>query len=319
MSLFRPYQYKSRPDLVPGKGMVKNGFFQFFELYFRKFWRFISTNLCYFLITLPMVIYAFYLINGIFADRLEAMGEGYILFAGVGFIASFFSFIPTWLNTPLLILSVLLYGPITMGLTYMYRNFAREEHAWASDLWSRAWSNARQGLFFGIMDLLLTCLFIWGMFGRLAAEGRNLSFALSTILSVISGIALVIWLFMRHYTYLMAVTINLSVFQILKNAWLFVVLGFRRNVTSGVVTLACVVVTFLLAPLITVITLPLFFYSFSWFCTIFSCYLIVKKYLILPALEAEQAEKAGMKADAADSLMEAENAAGPEETEDQSE
>ena len=316
MSLFRPYQYKSRPDLVPGKGMVKNGFFQFFELYFRKFWRFISTNLCYFLITLPIVIYAFYLINGIFADRLEAMGEGYILFAGVGFIASFFSFIPAWLNTPLLILSVLLYGPITMGLTYMYRNFAREEHAWASDLWSRAWSNARQGLFFGIMDLLLTCLFIWGMFGRLAAEGRNLSFALSTILSVISGIALVIWLFMRHYTYLMAVTINLSVFQILKNAWLFVVLGFRRNVTSGAVTLACVVVTFLLAPLITVITLPLFFYSFSWFCTVFTCYPIVKKYLILPALEAEQAEKAVVKADEADLLTEAENAADPEETEE---
>ncbi len=315
MSLFRPYQYKSRPDLVPGKGVVKNGFFQFFELYFRKFWRFISTNLCYFLITLPIVIYAFYLINGIFADRLEAMGEGYILFAGVGFIASFFSFIPAWLNTPLLILSVLLYGPITMGLTYMYRNFAREEHAWASDLWSRAWSNARQGLFFGIMDLLLTCLFIWGMFGRLAAEGRNLSFALSTILSVISGIALVIWLFMRHYTYLMAVTINLSVFQILKNAWLFVVLGFRRNVTSGVVTLACIVVTFLLAPLITVITLPLFFYSFSWFCTVFTCYPIVKKYLVLPALEAEQAGKAVVKADEADLLTEAGNAADPEETE----
>jgi uncharacterized membrane protein YesL len=166
------------------------------------------------------------------------------------------------------------------------------------------------------MDLLLTCLFIWGMFGRLAAEGRNLSFALSTILSVISGIALVIWLFMRHYTYLMAVTINLSVFQILKNAWLFVVLGFRRNVTSGVVTLACVVVTFLLAPLITVITLPLFFYSFSWFCTVFTCYPIVKKYLILPALEAEQAEKAVVKADEADLLTEAENAADPEETEE---
>ena len=291
MSLFRPYKYRSRPDLIPGKGMVKNGFFQFFELYFRKFWRFISTNLCYFLITLPIVIYVFYLVNGIFADRLEALGEGSILFAGVGFIASFFSFIPSWLNTPLLVVSVLLYGPITMGLTYMYRNFAREEHAWTSDLWSRAWANARQGLFFGILDLLLTFLFIWGMFGRLASEGRNFSFALSTILSVISGIALVIWLFMRHYTYLMAVTINLNVFQILKNAWLFVVLGFLRNLISGLVTLGCVVVTFLLAPLITVITLPLFFYSFSWFCTIFTCYPIVKKYLIVPALEAEQAEK----------------------------
>lgn len=290
MSLFRPYKYKSRPDLEPGRGMIKNGFFQFFELYFRKFWRFISTNLCYFLVTLPMLILVFYLINGIFAERLEALGEGNILLAGVGFIASFFSFVPSFLNVPLLILSAILYGPVTMGLTYMYRNFAREEHAWASDLWSRAWANARQGLVFGILDLLLTYLFIRGIFGNLAAEGRNISYALSTILSVICGIALVIWLFMRHYTYLMAVTINLNVFQILKNAWLFVVLGFWRNLISGVVTLACIVISFLLAPLITVITLPLFFYSFTWFCTVFTCYPIVKKYLILPALEAEQAK-----------------------------
>ncbi len=291
MSLFRPYKYKSKPDLEPGKGWVKNGFFQFFELYFRKFWRFVSTNLCYFLVTLPMLIYVFYLLNGIFASKLEALGEGNILLAGVGFIASFFSFIPSVLNTPLLILSVLLYGPVTMGLTYMYRNFAREEHAWATDLWSRAWSNARQGVIFGILDILLTYLFITGMFGNLAAEGRNVGYALSTILSVVSGIALVIWLFMRHYTYLMAVTINLNVLQILKNAWLFVVLGFRRNLISGLVTLACLVVSFLLAPLITVITVPLFFYSFTWFCTIFTCYPIVKKYLIVPALEAEQKQK----------------------------
>ena len=292
MSLFRPYQYKSKPDLIPGKGWVKNGFFQFFELFFRKFWRFISTNLCYFLVTLPMLIFVFYLVNGIFADKLEALGEGNILLAGVGFIASFFSFVPSFLNAPLLIISVLLYGPVTMGLTYMYRNFAREEHAWASDLWSRAWANARQGLFFGILDILLTYLFIRGIFGNVAEAGRNISYALSTILSVISGLALVIWLFMRHYTYLMAVTINLNVLQILKNAWLFVVLGFRRNLISALVTLCSIVVSFLLAPLITVITVPLIFYAFTWFCTVFTCYPIVKKYLIVPALEAEQA-KAG--------------------------
>lgn len=291
MSLFRPYQYKSKPDLTPGKGWVKNSFFQFFELYFRKFWRFIGTNLCYFFVTLPMLVYVFYLINGIFADKLESLGEGSILLAGVGFIASVFSFIPSWLNTPLLILSVLLYGPVTMGLTYVYRNFAREEHAWASDLWSRAWSNARQGLVFGVLDILLTYLFITGMFGNLASEGRNIGYALSTILTVISGIALVIWLFMRHYTYLMAVTVNLNVLQILKNAWLFVVLGFLRNVICGVVTLACIVFSFLLAPLITVITVPLVFYSFTWFCTVFTCYPIVKKYLIVPALEAEQLKR----------------------------
>ena len=113
------------------------------------------------------------------------------------------------------------------------------------------------------------------------------------IRSVVCGIALVVWFFMRHYTYLMAVTVNLSVFHILKNGWLFVVLGFGRNALSSAVTLACMVVTFLLAPLMTIILLPLFFYSLTWFCTVFTCYPIIKKYIIVPALEAQEKTEEG--------------------------
>ena len=282
MSLFRPYQYKARPDLLDN-APTKKGLFLFFELYFRKFWRFLTLNLCYFLVTLPMLAYVFYLVNGIFADRLADSGT--VLLAGVGFIVSFFGFVPRALYVPLLVVSVLLYGPVTMGLTYVFRNFAREEHAWGSDLWSRAWANAKQGLVFGILDLALTWLFINGMFGTVADAGKTAGYTLSVILSVLCGVALVIWLFMRHYTYMMAVTVNLSVIRILKNAWLFVVLGFGRNVLSGLVTLGCVVVSFLLAPLATIITVPFFFWSFTWFCTVFTCYPIVKKYIIVPALE----------------------------------
>ena len=89
-------------------------------------------------------------------------------------------------------------------------------------------------------------------------------------------------------------TVNLSVFHILKNAWLFVVLGFGRNALSSLVTLACTVVTFLLAPLMTIILLPLFFYSLTWFCTVFTCYPIIKKYIIVPALEAQEQKKEGL-------------------------
>jgi hypothetical protein len=292
MSLFRPYVYKNRPDLLDN-APVKKGFFRFFELYFRKFWRFLTLNLWYFLITLPMLLYVFYTLNGYFADRLKEIGDGVILLAGVGFIANVFSFVPQFLNIPLLVVSVLVYGPITMGFTYILRNFAREEHAWMSDFWSRAWSNARQGLFFGIMDILIVWLCVNGMFGGFAEAGKNVSYALSVIRSVVCGIALVVWFFMRHYTYLMAVTVNLSVFHILKNAWLFVVLGFGRNALSSVVTLACMVVTFLLAPLMTIILLPLFFYSLTWFCTVFTCYPIIKKYIIVPALEAQEKTEEG--------------------------
>ena len=97
------------------------------------------------------------------------------------------------------------------------------------------------------------------------------------------------------------------------------VLGFRRNLISGLVTLACVIVTFMLAPLITVITLPLFFYSFTWFCTIFTCYPIVKKYLILPALEAEQANREGSHPEDAAELPEGNETDSAEPAENDSE
>lgn len=279
MSLFRPYIYKQKPDLQ-NNGPVKNGFFHFLELYIRKFWKLLTVNLWCFFLTLPMVVFIFYLLNGVFADKLAALGGGTILMAGVGFLASLFSFVPEWLFRPLLILSVLLYGPMMTGVTYVFRNFAREEHAWLSDLWARAWANLRQGLLFGLLDLLLVWLFFNGMLG-----GREVGYALNVILSVVCGLALVIWLFMRHYIYLMAVTVELSAVRILKNAWLFVVLGFGRNVLSAVVAAGCVLVTFLLAPLLTVILLPFLFFSVSWFATVFICYPIVKKYLIVPAME----------------------------------
>lgn len=289
MSLFRPYQYKAKPDLQKD-APTKKGFFLFLELYFRKFWKFITINLLYFFITLPMLVYVFYLVNGIFADRLA--GTDTIMLAGVGFLASLFSFVPTALYTPLLVISVLLYGPFTMGMTYMFRNYAREEHAWLSDFFSRAWSNARQGIIFGLLDILLAWLFINGIFGNIAAVGKNAGYAMSVVLSVVCAIALVIWIIMRHYTYLMAVTVNLSVVRILKNAWLFAVLGFGRNLLSLLVEIAMLVVSVLLAPLMSVILLPLFSYSFTWFATVFTCYPIVKKYIIVPALEAQQAEQA---------------------------
>jgi hypothetical protein len=292
MSLFRPYasMNKQRPDLPEG-APVKNGFFRFWELYFRKFWRFLSINIYYFLITLPFLAYVFFTVNGFFAERLEAMGGNTVVLAGVNFLVSLFDFVPRQLYIPLLIISAVLYGPATMGVTYIFRNFAREEHAWLSDMFSRAVSNFRQGLVFGLLDILITYLLISGMFGNIAQAGKTIGYSLSVILSSLCVLAFIIWLFMRHYTYMTAVTVNLSVFAILKNAWLFVVLGFGRNLISGAVTLAALILCFLLAPLITIITVPLIYYSFTWFCTVFTCYPVVKKYIIVPALDAEKAKK----------------------------
>jgi hypothetical protein len=285
MSFFRPYNYRNKPDL-PENVPAKNGFFQFWELYFRKFWRFVTLNFYYFLLTLPLLMLAFFTANGFYISLTGNADT--VLFRGVTFIFYLFGFVPKQLYVPLVILSALVYGPATMGLTYILRNFARQEHAWTSDFWSRGVSNFRQGLFFGLADILVAYVLFTGMFGGMAAAGKTVGYALSVILAVLSAVVFVIWAFMRHYTYLMAVTVELGVFAILKNAWLFTVLGFGRNILSGLVTLVCIVVCFMLAPLVTVVSLPLFFYTLSWFATVYICYPIIKKYIIVPALEAEK-------------------------------
>lgn len=292
MSLFRPYKYKARPDL-PSDAPVKHGFFLFFELLFRKFWRFVTLNIFYFIVTLPMLVMVYYTVNGYFADRVIAeTGEFMDMLPGVGIFASLLSYIPDFLQTPLFILSVVLYGPATMGLTYIFRNFAREEHAWMSDFVSRGLSNFKQGLFFGILDVIVVWLLANGILGDIAFGAGQGAAVFAIVVKTLSVIALIVYMFMRHYFYMTAVSVNLSCFAILKNSWYFVVLGFWRNLWAGFVCLALLVLCFFTIPLVTVFALPFLFYSITGFMVVFTCYPVVKKYIIVPALEQEAAAKA---------------------------
>ena len=68
------FSYKSY--YKPGKGIEKdapekNAFFRFFEIYGRKFWRFIEVNAIYLLILLPVS-----LLGSLFERRLRYAGFG---------------------------------------------------------------------------------------------------------------------------------------------------------------------------------------------------------------------------------------------------
>jgi len=293
MSLFRPYKFKAKPD-IPDNMPVKHGFFLFFELFFRKFWRFITVNLYYFLVLLPLIIYVYFAVNGYFAEYLiSETGEFRDMLAGVGIYASIVNVVPEWLYTPLLILSAVLYGPATMGVTYIYRNFAREEHAWMSDFVSRALSNFRQGLFFGILDLLVFFLLANGILGHIVLGTGTVGAVLSIAFKTLAVIALIVYLFMRHYFYTIAVSVNLGCFAILKNSWLFVVLGFWRNCWAGIVCLLVTVLCFFTLPIVSLIALPTLYFSLTGFMVVFTCYPVVKRYIILPAMEQAEKEKNG--------------------------
>lgn len=273
---------------------MKNGFFVFWEIYFRKFWRFLTLNLLFFVLTLPFLFVFYIAATGYFAgsDALAAAGESFDLFAGIGIYAAIMDVIPSFLYLPILLIAIILYGPLKMGQMYIFRNFAREEHAWLSDVFSRAWSNVRQGLFFGILDAIVIFLLINGAFGQVLNTTEAIS-VISLIMRILAAVVLVFYIYMRKYFYLIAVTMELSVFAIIKNAMLFVFIAFGRNVLAGLVNLALFVVCIMTLPMITLIALPLFFYSFNGFSDAFICYPPIKKYLILPAMQREQTAAEG--------------------------
>ena len=205
MSLFKPYKYKPRPDLL-SDAPVKHGFFVFWEILFRKFWRFVTVNIFYFAITLPMLIYFYTVCNILYYTLLESRGllEPLMqaspvvdIFPGAAFFSVIRTYIPQFLHIPLFALSVFLYGPATMGMTYIFRNFAREEHAWMSDFVSRGWAYFKQGLFFGILDVVMVLLLASGMIGGVQSGNGEITI-FSKILRPLSGIVLVFYLFIRH-------------------------------------------------------------------------------------------------------------------------
>lgn len=297
MGIFRPYIYKPKPDL-PSDAPVKHGFFLFWEIFFRKIWRLVTVNIYYFIITFPLLVVFHLTINQQYLIFLHSSGliemfedpAAIDIFTGVGFITVLATYIPRFIWIPLLVISAVLYGPATMGATYIYRNFTREEHAWTSDFFSRGLKNFKQGLFFGILDIVMVCVLSMGILGG-ASGGSGFAPYLSVIIKILSVFALVYYLFMRTYMYIMAVTFDLSVFAIIKNAMIFVIVGFLRNIWATLVSIIAFLICFMSIPLMSLITIPFIFYSFTGFASVFICYPIIKKYLIVPAMEMEEKKK----------------------------
>ncbi|MDR2531177.1 MAG: hypothetical protein LBC65_06520 [Oscillospiraceae bacterium] len=358
--MFKRFNYKERPDLMPD-APKKTGFFLFWELYIRKFWRLVTVNLLYFVFTLPLVIYVYiaianYLLDTAITDRYliiagfpeagvthhvalldsdeavlysatlyatpnhetglnqihikeSQIGKSIFLISSVTFDGKsvpsegisvsfsydaaydfipgmrvfaypFIRFLPQNVFNALAVLSILLYGPIMMGVTYVYRNFAREEHAWISDVFSRGVSNIVQGVIFGLLDIVITASLVISAFGNFLTEVGGLT---SVAVQIIARIGLVVFIFARQYFYLQAVTIRLSVAQIVMNSLRFVLIGFVRNIIA---VAACAIATFVLVLLIpqsALLTLPFLFYSLTGFITVFTVYPVVKRYIIDPA------------------------------------
>lgn len=276
----------------PGKGVEKDepqkkAFFRFLELYGRKIWKFIITNLIYFVVLLPVIMHIYGLIfdNAYYALEAAGITIEQIWTPILHLTLLYYQNVPAILRNILLIISIIAYGPAKAGITYVYRNFSKETHAWISDIWDKAKENLFQAVFFGILDFAVVTLVVYNL---TYTGDASIFLSVSKYVSVLVGI---IYCFMRKYTYPMMVTVNLSIGALLKNAWLFAFIGIFRNVFSALLNLLLWVGTIILIiavhPFFEIPLIILFIYSFTGYINIFACYPLIDRYLVKPILEKQ--------------------------------
>ena len=258
----------------PGPGVskdapVKKPFFRFWEVYFRKFFDLIKLNMLFAIPTAVTIVLVF-----AFGFFISIINQS----------LSFLGYLP-----------FVLLSPFVAGLTFVCRNYAREEHAFIlSDFWDAVKNNWKQFLINGLI------CYVFYMLMSVAISFYSTQVQQNSLLYVPLVVCLVLaFLFIcaQFYIPVMIITFDLSLSKIYKNALIFAIIGLWRNLMLiaiiGVFILAAVIFFLVLPPLaIMVLLVLLIFWAFGFFGFLvnFAVYPLLVKYIIKP-YEKEQEDK----------------------------
>jgi len=214
MGLFFNNYNKAGPG-IDKNAPKKKGIFLYTELFFRKFWLLIKANLLYAIVSIPVLfIYNFIILNSI-RNLLPSIS---------GDVAFHLSMILT------VLIGVLWgTGPVSMGYTYLLRNFAREEHVWLfSDFFEKIKENFKLGITILIADMIVLFLSSNAVNVYILLWKQGMGFA-KYGLALLIGM-LIIYTFMHFYVYQLGVTFENTVSKTIKNAMIMSVATAPMNI-----------------------------------------------------------------------------------------
>ena len=305
---FFDYNRDNRPDAVEEDTTPTLG--RYFKVLGRRFWKLITLNLMMLPLILPALI-CFYL----YISMQQTPVSGEVLFpqllgasavGGTPTTTLLFDLFGAQQNVPIfttgtyigmgicIAFLVITFGWQNVGAAYIVRNMVRGEPVFIwSDYFYAIKRNLKEGFFLGLIDA--TILFVLG-FDISYFWGRGGTFTLDVGFFLTIAL-IVIYFLMRFYLYLLLVTFDLSIFKILKNALIFSMLGFKRNI-MGVLGIALITGVHILLLLLLISTplsgLPIIL-PFLWymaavtFTSAYAAYPIIDRYMIAPYINQEEA------------------------------
>ena len=282
MGLFKSNYAKPGPGVSKDEPQ-KRRIIVFFEILGRKYWKLAQANLIF--LAMCLVVFALVLLlNNLIFNVTQN-----------GVIVNLVSFLP---------LSLLAF-PIT-GLTYITRNFAREEHAFVLyDFFNTIKKNWKTCLLHGLVSFFV---YYFAFFSFTFYRARSVESMFFLVPMVISIIVVILFTFMQYYVFTMFITFKLKYRHILKNALIFSIAGLLRNILLTVVFVPLwgLVVICLFAPFMnsdvegaaTLWMLPLPFLllglaAITAFIITFVTYPLIVKYMIAPVYKKEDGTEGG--------------------------
>lgn len=135
------------------------------------------------------------------------------------------------------------WGYANCGMSYVIRNMQRGEPVFMfADFKETIKKNKLQGMLLGILDIAFIFLIVYDLeFFRI-----NAGVYMYAVLFYVMMFIAVVYMIMRFYMYLLLVTFDLSIFKILKNSFLFVFIGIKRNILGLIGTVLTVAVNLFL-------------------------------------------------------------------------
>lgn len=179
-------------------------------------------------------------------------------------------------------LPIVTIGPALAAMTKILRYYTEEKPVFLfSDFINAFKENFMQGFLFSILQGGAIFAIVQAFLFYYVKSFENGFFWIAVVLIFLVG---VVSLFASFYTYIMMVSVNLTFWQILKNAYMFAFLGIRTNLLTLLFSTGVLVASLLLIPLSLPVILLLTF-SLSSFICVFNTRPYVYRYLMKPYYE----------------------------------
>ncbi len=286
----------------PGEDTTPNLKF-FFKQFGRKFSKIITLNMLMIFQVIPLIasLYLYFIATPTtptlyFPEYSALYGIQEASSSSVSLInTSIFSFqhpLPSfntyvyWVIAVLAVIHIVTFGWQKVGAIYVIRGLVRGDSVFIwSDFFYAIKKNLKQGFILGLIDSIAMFALAFDVLYFYTAPQT----AMNNFMYVLTIALIIMYMIFRFYTYLMAVTFDMKISKIFKNALIFIVLGVKRNIMAllglAIITAFAAILILLLLPMGLGVTLVLPFIYYLGVCAFiytYAAYPVIKKYMIDP-------------------------------------